>query len=176
MLARGFLAAGLALVAATAATAANEQEASSAALLDLGFNGEFANAIQPGDSTMGAAATAVMRTYLQDSVHLSLADSTAVAKASMTPEAQDAAGGRRCNAVIACAHAAGRALGVAWVITGTVGKVSNLVWTFRGQLINVATGELALNDDYEVKGDSRQMVPHTAVSFARRVAKKIAGP
>ena len=123
---------------------------------------------------MATVATASIRTYLEDSAHVALSDSAAVARTLASAEVQDSAGGRLCTAVYSCVRTAGRVLGTTWVITGTITKISNLVWVFNGRLTNVATGELLLNDEYELKGDSRNMVPRGLVAFARRVAKKIA--
>ena len=124
------------------------------AVLDLAFYGARANSLEPGDSA--------------------LADSAAVAAAASTPDAAATASGRPCNVVVACARVVGRALGARWAVMGKVSKTSNLIWLFSGQLIDVATGELTLDDEYELKGVASEMVPAGARVFARRVAKRVA--
>jgi hypothetical protein len=51
-----------------------------------------------------------------------------------------------------------------------------LIWIFSGQLIDVASGKLVLDDSYELKGIASDMVPKGAQVFARRVAKKMIAP
>lgn len=155
------------------ATAALGQSTPRAALLSIAFDGQHAVLIQPGDSAMATVATDAIESYLRDSAHVNLADSAAVTRTLMSSEVQDTAGGRLCTASYSCVRTVGRLLGASWVVTGMISKISNLVWAFRGQLTNATTGELVLNDEYELKGDSRNMVPRGAVSFARRVVKKI---
>jgi hypothetical protein len=44
-----------------------------------------------------------------------------------------------------------------------------------GQLINVATGKLEIDDSTELKGDPKVMVPAGVRIFADRVTKRIRG-
>ena len=56
-------------------------------------------------------------------------------------------------------------------MTGTVTKVSNLIWYLSAQLIDVASGRLVLDDSFELKGQRDEMVPRGATSFARRIER-----
>jgi uncharacterized protein DUF2380 len=145
----------------------------SVALFDFAFYGTHANSIEPGDTTMAAVATAALREDLARLPGVVLLDSVALARAASAPGPRDSANGKPCNVVIACARAAARQAGAAWAITGTVSKTSNLIWLFSGQLIDVRTGKLVMDDEYELKGDSREMVVQGARVFAQRVAKKL---
>jgi len=145
------------------------------ALLDLAFYGKRANSIEPGDTLMGHEGTVGVRAFFEKSGAVALPDSATVAAAAASPEAVAAAAGRPCNVVMACARAVGQKLGVPWVVTGKVSKTSNLIWIFSGQLIDVATGELVMDDEYELKGDPHDMVAAGSRVFARRVVRKI-GP
>lgn len=143
------------------------------ALFPFAFYGAHANSIEPGDTAMGQIGTAALRLNLEHFSGLQLIDSTTLAKAVAQPGPQDSANGKLCNVRIACARTAAHLAGAAWAITGTISKTSNLIWIFSGQLINTATGELVLDDEYELKGDSHDMVVHGARVFAGRVAKKL---
>lgn len=145
----------------------------SVALFDFAFFGKHANSIEPGDTSMAAMTTNALHQDLVPLPGVTLVDSVTLAKAAMQPKPQDAANGKPCNVIIACTRAAARLAGASWAITGTVSKTSNLIWIFSGQLINVATGKMTLDDEYELKGDSRQMMAQGAHVFARRVAKKL---
>ena len=144
------------------------------AMLDLAFYGKRANSLEPGDSLLATEATKTVRQYLSRDTALTLVDSAAVAAAERSPEALEATHGKPCNVVVACARAVGHKLGVPWVVMGKVSKTSNLIWIFSGQLINVGSGRLVMDDDYELKGIATDMVPRGALVFARRVAKRIA--
>jgi TolB-like protein len=78
-----------------------------------------------------------------------------------------------CNVVVACAREVGKELGADWVVMGKISKTSDLIWIFSGELIDVASGKLVLDDSYELKGIAKDMVPKGAEVFARRVAKKV---
>jgi TolB-like protein len=144
------------------------------AMLDLAFYGKRANSLEPGDSLLATEATKTVRQYLSRDTALTLVDSAAVAAAERSPEALEAANGKPCNVIVACARAVGRNLGVPWVVMGKVSKTSNLIWIFSGELIDVASGQLVMDDEYELKGIATDMVPRGALVFARRVAKRIA--
>jgi Protein of unknown function (DUF2380) len=143
------------------------------AMLELAFYGKRANSLEPGDSLLAGEGTKTLRQYLARDSALALVDSAAVAAAERSPEVLEAAHGKPCNVVVACARAVGRKLGVPWVVMGKVSKTSNLIWIFSGQLIDVASGRLVMDDDYELKGIATDMVPRGALVFARRVAKRI---
>jgi hypothetical protein len=49
----------------------------------------------------------------------------------------------------------------------------HLIWLFTGQLINVRTGELVLDDSTELKGDPEPMVRAGTRIFAERVARAV---
>ena len=144
------------------------------AMLELAFYGKRANSLEPGDSLLAGEATTIVRQYLARDSAVALVDSAAVAAAERSPEALEAANGKPCNVIVACARAVGRKLGVPWVVMGKVSKTSNLIWIFSGQLIDVASGQLVMDDEYELKGIATDMVPRGALVFARRAAKRIA--
>jgi len=145
------------------------------AMLDLAFYGKRANSLEPGDSLLAREGTVKVRQHLSDADGVLLVDSAAVAAAESSPEVIRAAEGKPCNVIMACARAVGRTLGAPWVVTGKVSKTSNLIWIFSGQLIDVATGELVMDDEYELKGNPHDMVAAGARAFARRVVRKLGG-
>jgi TolB-like protein len=143
------------------------------AMLDLAFYGKRANDLQPNDSAMAMIATGAMRAALAQAQGISFVDSATVARAAATPIAQSASEGKPCNVIVACARSVGQQLGAKWVVMGKISKTSDLIWIFSGELIDVATGKLVLDDSYELKGIASDMVPKGAQVFARRVAKRI---
>lgn len=146
------------------------------AMLDLAFYGKRANDLMPNDSAMAITATTTMRAALAQSPGIAFIDSTTVAQAAVSPSAKAASQDRPCNVVVACARAVGQTLGAKWVVMGKISKTSDLIWIFSGELIDVATGKLVLDDSYELKGIASDMVPKGAEVFARRVAKKMVAP
>jgi len=156
-------------------TAGDAAGAPRIAMLDLAFYGKRANSLEPGDPELASEGTARVRAQILDSDGVVLLDSAAVAAAQSLPAVVAAAQGKECNVIIACARAVGQALGVPWVVTGKVSKTSNLIWIFSGQLIDVATGKLVMDDEYELKGDAHDMVAAGARAFARRVVRKVGG-
>jgi hypothetical protein len=143
------------------------------ALLDFAFYGTHANSIEPGDSAMGDSATAALRRNFSLYPEIVLADSAPVMAAESSAGARDTSDGHPCNAIVACGRVVGRALGVRYVVMGTISKTSNLIWVFSGQLVDVTAHDLVLDDEYELKGNSRDMVAQGSRVFARRVAKKL---
>jgi TolB-like protein len=135
------------------------------AVLNLRFDGRFANVLEPGDTAVVAAATSRLLETLKASDRLTLVDSSAVAR-SVAVRETDA---DPCDH--ACAVAVGRELGARFVVKGSVIKTSNLVWVLTGQLIDVASDRAILSDSYELKGDARRMGPAGAHAFAQRVEK-----
>jgi hypothetical protein len=146
------------------------------AMLDLAFYGKRANDTVPGDSVMAMTATRVMREGILGKPGVSFVDSAAVAKAASGPKAMALVQDVPCNVVVACAREVGKELGADWVVMGKISKTSDLIWIFSGELINVASGKLVLDDSYELKGIAADMVPKGAEVFARRVVKKVTTP
>jgi Protein of unknown function (DUF2380) len=143
------------------------------AMLDLAFYGKRANDIFPGDTAMADTATAVMRKELASAPGIEFVDAASVARAADSPGSKAIVQDRPCNVVVACARSVGQQLGAKWVVMGKISKTSDLIWIFSGELIDVASGKLVLDDSYELKGIAKDMVPKGAEVFARRVAKKV---
>lgn len=137
------------------------------AVLNLRFDGEHANVLQPGDTAIVASATSKLLATLAASDRVSLVDSTAVATAVGSAEAT----GNPCDN--ACAVAVARQVGARWVAKGTISNLSNLVWLLTAELFDATTGKPVLADSYEIKGDAARMAPAAAHVFAQRVEKTI---
>ena len=146
------------------------------AMIDLAFYGKRANDLMPNDSAMAMTATGVMRAGLTDKPGITFVDSASVARTAAGPKAMAIVQDVPCNVVVACAREVGKELGADWVVMGKISKTSDLIWIFSGELINVASGKLVLDDSYELKGIASDMVPKGAEVFARRVAKKVTSP
>jgi len=136
-------------------------------VVNLRFDGEHANVLQPGDTAVVAAATSKLRATLRASEVVTLVDSSAVAGAVAAAEA----GGNPCGNE--CALGVARQLGARWVAKGTISNLSNLVWLLTAELFDATTGKPVLADSYEIKGDARVMAPAGAHVFAQRVEKSI---
>ena len=80
----------------------------------------------------------------------------------------------QCTASIQCVRSAAQKVGARWAVTGTVTKISNLIWYLSAQLIDVASGRLILDDSFELKGPRDEIVPRGASSFGRRIEKAAA--
>lgn len=146
------------------------------AMLDLAFYGKRANDLLPDDSAMAMTATAIMRAGLTNKPGILFVDSAAVARTVASPKAKAVVQDIACNVVVACAREVGKELGAKWVVMGKISKTSDLIWIFSGELIDVASGKLVLDDSYELKGIASDMVPKGAEVFARRVAKRVTMP
>lgn len=146
------------------------------AMLDLAFYGKRANDLFPGDTAMASTATTVMRKGLTGQPGILFVDSATVAKTASGPKAMAVVQDVPCNVVVACAREVGQELGAKWVVMGKISKTSDLIWIFSGELIDVASGKLVLDDSYELKGIASDMVPKGAEVFARRVAKRVTAP
>jgi uncharacterized protein DUF2380 len=109
-------------------------------VLNLRFDGEHANVLQPGDTAVVAAATSKLLATLRVSELVSLVDSGAVATAVAAAEA----GGNPCGND--CAVAVARQLGAGWVAKGTISNLSNLVWLLTAELFDATTGKPVLAD------------------------------
>lgn len=145
----------------------------SVVVLDIVFTGDLANALQASDSLVAPEATSRLRAALAGTHHLPVVDPERTKAAIASPEAAAAAGGKPCAFVSACVRVAAEAVGARWAVTGELTKISNLVWGYHGQLRDLATGRLLMNDTFEVKGAAADMAPMGASVFARRVAEKI---
>jgi len=145
------------------------------AMLNIALYNDRANLREPTDSAKAILATEKLRDTLSHSAGVKLIDSASVAAAESSPEALAAAGNRPCKVIVACARAVGQHLGAPWVVMGKLSKTSNLIWTFSGQLINVKTGQLVIDDTFELKGNPDEMVPPGMGVFAQRVSKRVSG-
>jgi len=139
-------------------------------LADLVFNAAAANAIQPGDTAIAHVATERMRADLGQSTMFALLDSSQAAEALGGSDLARA----QCSANVPCVRAAAQKVGARWAVTGTVTKVSNLIWYLSAQLIDVTSGRFILDDSFELKGPRDEIVPRGASSFARRIEKAAA--
>jgi hypothetical protein len=145
------------------------------AMLELAFYNEQATVREVTDSNKAIVANRTLRDSLARSAGIQLFDASAVAAAAASPEAIDAAEGKPCNVIVACARAVGKKLGATWVVMSKISKTSDLIWLLTGQLINVKTGEIVLDDSFEVKGDANVMVPAGTGIFAQRISKRVRG-
>ena len=175
---RWLVVAAAALTMAAAAADAQSGRTSAKAqvkvvMLNLAFYGKRANDLMPNDSAMAMAATGVMRAGLTNKPGIAFVDSATVARTASGPKAMALVQDVPCNVVVACAREVGQELGADWVVMGKISKTSDLIWIFSGELVNVASGKLVLDDSYELKGIASDMVPKGAEVFARRVAKKV---
>ncbi|HEX6965669.1 MAG TPA: DUF2380 domain-containing protein [Gemmatimonadaceae bacterium] len=148
----------------------------SIALLNLAFYGQRATELKADDSLLAHAATASMRDYLRHVDGVTLTDSAVTAAAERSQRALDAAAGKPCNVIVACARAVGQELGVRWVVMAKVSKTTDLIWVLSGQLIDVPTGKLVYDDVYELKGNAHDIVPKGARVWAQRITERIASP
>lgn len=139
-------------------------------VVDMTFYGGKANSIEPGDSATAQVATSSLRAVLRDSAFALVDSGRAAAELSAADRP-----GLRCNASIACVRDAGQRLGARWAVMGTVSKISNLIWYLSGQVIDVASGKIILDDGFELKGPRDEMVPRGAVSLARRIERATNG-
>src|SRR2546427_11780592 len=137
-------------------------------VLNLRFDGAYANVLEPGDTAVVRAATSRLLATLRAFHGVAVVDSATVAAAVAAAEAD----GNPCDN--ACARAVARQLGARWVAKGTVSKTSNLVWILSAQLLDAATGKVVLADGYELKGDAARMAPAGAHVVAQRVERGVA--
>jgi uncharacterized protein YjbI with pentapeptide repeats len=134
-------------------------------VLNSVFYGKGANSLEAGDPGLAPVATGILRRELRRYGEFSVVDSTLTADAFRRAES----GGIECN-TIACARSIGVDLGARWVVRSKVSKTSNLIWYISGQLIDVMSGRLLADQELELKGNSREMVPQGAASLSRRLA------
>lgn len=145
------------------------------AMLDVALYNKDANLKEATDTARAAQATGVLRAALVSAPGIQLVDSSIVAAAEASSAVLAAAAGRPCNVIVACARAVGHTTGATWVVMAKVSKTSNLIWLLSGQLINVATGEIVLDDSTELKGNPETMVPAGVRIFAGRAARRAQG-
>jgi hypothetical protein len=160
------------LPAQTAGPTANLPHGAVAAL-DVALYTAGANLQEASDTGHAALATSVLRGKLGELLGPALADSATVAARAHAPQTRETAGDRACNVVVACARAVGRDLGATWVVMAKLSKTSNLIWLLTGQLVNVRTGEIVLDDSTELKGDPEPMVRAGVRIFAERVTRAV---
>lgn len=134
-------------------------------VVELAFDGERANSVQPGDAESAHAASARLRAMLRGASDFALADSADAAIALARGDRP----GLPCTANRQCAREAARALGARWVVMGTVSKTSNLIWYLSAQLIDAESGRTLLDDGFELKGPRDDLIPRGAESLARRI-------
>ncbi|HEU5262857.1 MAG TPA: DUF2380 domain-containing protein [Gemmatimonadales bacterium] len=137
------------------------------AVLNLRFEGRYANVLEPGDTAIVQSATSKLFATLRASDRITLVDSARVADAVAAE-----AGWNLCGN--ACALVVARQLGAQWIVKGTVTKTSNIVWVLAADLLDVATGRPVLTDGYELKGDARAMAPAGARVLAQRIERTVA--
>jgi hypothetical protein len=164
----------LALVAVAAV--ATPAPAQSIAVLNVAFYNAGATLRESSDSVKAMIATEKLRDSLSRVPGIHVIDTARTAAAEASRPALDAADGKPCNVIVACARAVGRVLSAPWVVMAKVSKTSNLIWVLSGELIDVASGKLLLDDEFELKGDANTMVPAGIGLFAARVAKRARGP
>ena len=106
-------------------------------------------------------------------LHAAIEHETAAELGAHDPRLRTLAGDQACNVIVACARQVGRDLGAAWVVMAKVSKTSNLIWLLTGQLIDVGTGEIVMDDSTELKGDPEPMIRAGVRIFAERVARTV---
>jgi hypothetical protein len=145
----------------------------SVAVLDVALYTAGANLQEASDTGRARLATTVLRSKLSELLGPALADSAAVRARAHDPRIREVAGDHECNVIVACARATAREVGARWVVLAKVSKTSNLIWLLTGQLVNVATGEIVLDDTTELKGDPEPMIRAGVRIFAERVARAV---
>lgn len=163
----------LALLALVPAAAASAQTAPpSVAALNVALYTAGANMQEASDSGRALLATAVLRHTLDSLLGGRMADSSAI-EAQARISAAAMGGDKACNVIVACARATGEALGAQWVVMAKVSKTSNLIWLLTGQLIDVRTGKILMDDSTELKGDPEPMIRAGVRIFAERVSRMV---
>ncbi len=160
-------------LAAQAAAASPEVPRASVAVFDVALYTAGANLQEASDTGHAALATGVLRGKLTELLGPAVADSAALANRAHAPAIRETAGDHACNVIVACVRATGRDLGAAWVVMAKLSKTSNLIWLLTGQLVNVKTGEIVMDDSTELKGDPEPMVRAGVRIFAERVARTV---
>jgi hypothetical protein len=144
------------------------------AVLDVALYTAGANLQESTDTAVAWLATEVLGGKLRELLGASVLDSGLVGRATRSDSARSITGGdKTCNVIVACARYVGRTLGADWVVMSKVSKTSNLIWLFTGQLVNIGTGKLLMDDSTELKGDPEAMVRAGTRIFAERVVRTI---
>lgn len=136
-------------------------------VLDLAFNGWYANSLEAGDSLLSQVATRRLVSALAESERFTIIDPGRVEAAVAATEDR----GILCG--LDCARAVGEQFAARWVVRGKVTKTSNLIWYLTGQLLQVSSGKLLLDDGYELKGPSQTMVPAGARHLAEQITRAV---
>jgi hypothetical protein len=160
-------------VRAQAAPASPELARGSVVVLNVALYTAGANVQETSDTGRAALGTAVLRGKLAELLGPALADSAAVDTSAHNPRLRHLVGDQACNVIVACARQVGRDLGATWVVMAKVSKTSNLIWLLTGQLINVGSGKIVLDDSTELKGDPEPMIRAGVRIFAERVARTV---
>ncbi len=145
-------------------------------LLPVALYTAGANLQQGADSIPPQIADSVLRVRLDSLLPGAVVSGAPVQRAATSRAAAATTGGHRCDVIVACAREVGRSLGAGWVVMAKVSKTSNLIWLFSGELIDVATGKLELDDTTELKGDPVAMTRAGTAIFAERVARAVRRP
>ena len=145
----------------------------SVAVLDVALYTAGANVEEATDTAHAVLATSVLRGKLAELLGPALVDSSAVAARTRAPATRATAGDKPCNVIVACAKAVAGDLGAGWVVMAKLSKTSNLIWLLTGQLVNVRTNEIIMDDSTELKGDVEPMVRAGVRIFAERVARTV---
>ena len=144
------------------------------AVLDVALYTAGAKLQEATDTAVARLATHVLGGKLRELLGPTVLDSGVVGRATRSDSARSITGGdKACNVVVACARYVGRTLRADWAVMSKVSKTSNLIWLFTGQLVNVGTGKLLLDDSTELKGDPEAMVRAGTRIFAERVVRTI---
>jgi hypothetical protein len=154
-------------------TGPREPPTAPVAVLPVALYTAQANLQEISDSGKSGLATEVLRTRLRELLGKQLLPPDSVAAVAASPAARARSGDQACNVIVACARLVGETLHAPWVVMAKVSKTSNLIWLFTGQLIQVSTGEILLDDSTELKGEPDQMVRVGTRIFAERVARTV---
>ena len=141
-----------------------ERPDASVAVLSVALYNAQANLQEATDTARAVLATEVL--------HAKLAE---LLPGQMVQGAADSAAARgpACHAVVACAREVAKGAGARWVVLAKVSKTSNLIWLFTGQLVQVSSGRIILDDSTELKGEPEAMVRAGTRIFAERVARTV---
>ena len=161
------------LQAQTDSTLGPEPPTAPVAALPAALYNDQANLREPSDSAKADVATEVLRSRLASNLGSQVVPFSAVDSVAASPEALEMTGGQPCQVKVACARYVGQALGAPWVVMLKVSKTSNLIWLLSAQLIQVATGDIVLDDSTELKGEPEPMVRVGVRNFADRVARTV---
>jgi len=170
---RSFAAAAILLPSASLLAQGAPPPAGRVAVLDVALYNAGANLQEATDTAMAALSTQVLRGKLAELLGDALIDSAAVRQVALSDSAMSITGNKPCNVIVACARHAGSKLGADHAVMAKLSKTSNLIWLFTGQLINVRTGQILMDDSIELKGDVEPMVRAGTRNFAERLARTV---